>query len=195
MVKTAEMTGELPETLDDMEEYFSEIEETRKAMVTAMMYPAIIFVIAIGVGTFIMLYVVPKFVEIYNSMDNAKIPGITKMVLGLSAFLKKYIVYLSILILIILLLTIYLYKNVKEFRKKMQWIFMHIPVIKNVFIYNEVTTFTKTFASLLSHNVFITDSMAILNKVTNNEIYKEMIYNAINYVSRGRQLSLVFKDQ
>lgn len=195
MVKTAEMTGELPETLDDMEEYFSEIEETRKAMVTAMMYPAIIFVIAIGVGTFIMLYVVPKFVEIYNSMDNAKIPGITKMVLGLSAFLKKYIVYLSILILIILLLTIYLYKNVKEFRKKMQWIFMHIPVIKNVFIYNEVTTFTKTFASLLSHNVFITDSMAILNKVTNNEIYKEMIYNAINYVSRGRQLSLAFKDQ
>ena len=69
MVKTAEMTGELPETLDDMEEYFTEIEETRKAMVTAMMYPAIIFIIAIGVGTFIMLYVVPKFVEIYNTMD------------------------------------------------------------------------------------------------------------------------------
>ena len=195
MVKTAEMTGELPETLDDMEEYFTEIEETRKAMITAMMYPAIIFVIAIGVGTFIMLYVVPKFVEIYNSMDNAQIPGITKMVLGLSAFLKKYIVYLSILVIIILILMIYLYKNVKPFRKKMQWVFMHIPVVKNVFIYNEVTTFTKTFASLLAHNVFITDSMAILNKVTNNEIYKEMIYNAINYVSKGRQLSLAFKDQ
>lgn len=195
MIKTAEMTGELPETLDDMEEYFSEIEETRKAMVTAMMYPAIIFLIAIGVGTFIMLYVVPKFVDIYNSMDNAKIPGITKMVLGFSAFLKKYIVYLSILVVIVLILIIYLYKNVKEFRKKVQWLLMHIPVIKNVFIYNEVTTFTKTFASLLSHNVFITDSMSILNKVTNNEIFKEMIYNAINYVSRGRQLSLAFKDQ
>ncbi|MBR3229531.1 MAG: type II secretion system F family protein [Bacilli bacterium] len=195
MVKTAEMTGELPETLDDMEEYFTEIEETRKAMITAMMYPAIIFVIAIGVGTFIMLYVVPKFVEIYNSMDNAQIPGITKMVLGLSAFLKKYIIYLSVSVVIILVLMIYLYKNIKGFRKRTQWILMHIPVIKNVFIYNEVTTFTKTFASLLSHNVFITDSMAILNKVTNNEIYKEMIYNAINYISKGRQISLAFKDQ
>ena len=195
MIKTAEMTGELPETLDDMEKYFTEIEETRKAMVTAMMYPAIIFVIAIGVGTFIMLYVVPKFIEIYNSIDNAKIPGITKMVLGLSAFLKKYIVYLSISILTLLIIMIYLYNNSKSFRRKIQWLFMHIPVIKNVFIYNEVTTFTKTFASLLSHNVFITDSMAILNKVTNNEIYKEMIYNAINYVSKGRQLSLAFKDQ
>lgn len=195
MVKTAEMTGELPETLDDMEEYFTEIEETRKAMVTAMMYPTIIFVIAIGVGTFIMLYVVPKFVEIYNTMDNAQIPGITKMVLGLSDFLKKYIIFLSIGFVILLILIIYLYKNVKSFRKKIQWILMHIPVIKNVFIYNEVTTFTKTFASLLDHNVFITDSMAILNKVTNNEIYKEMIYNAINYVSKGRHLSLAFKDQ
>ena len=195
MVKTAEMTGELPETLDDMEKYFTEIEETRKAMITAMMYPAIIFVIAIGVGTFIMIYVVPKFVEIYNSMDNAQIPQITKIVLGLSAFLKKYIVHLSIFIVLILILTIYLYKNVKNFRKKIQWILMHIPVIKNVFIYNEVTTFTKTFASLLDHNVFITDSMEILNKVTENEIYKEMINNAIDYVSKGRQISEAFKDK
>ena len=195
MIKTAEMTGELPETLDDMEEYFTEIEETRKAMITAMMYPAIIFVIAIGVGTFIMLYVVPKFVEIYNNMENAKIPAITTVVLALSSFLKKYIVYLFLLGIIILVLFIYFYKNVKIFRKKMQWFFMHIPVIKNVIIYNEVTTFTKTFASLLSHNVYITDSMAILNKVTNNEIYKEMIYNGIKYISKGRQLSLAFKDQ
>lgn len=195
MVKTAEMTGELPETLDDMEEYFTQIEETRKAMITAMMYPAIIFVIAIGVGTFIMLYVVPKFVEIYNTMENAKIPGITKAVLGLSAFLKKYIIYIALITLLALLLIIYLYKNVKGFRKKTQWILMHIPVIKNVFIYNEVTIFTKTFSSLLSHNVFITDSMEILNKVTNNEIYKEMINNAINYVSKGRQISQAFKNQ
>lgn len=195
MVKTAEMTGELPETLDDMEEYFSEIEETRKAMVTAMLYPTIIFVIAIGVGTFIMLYVVPKFVEIYNTMDNTQIPGITKAVLALSDFLQKYIIYIGILTLIIIALLIYLYKNVKNFKRNVQVFLMHIPVFGNVIIYNEVTTFTKTFASLLSHNVFITDSMQILNKITNNEIYKEMIYEAINNISKGRPVSLAFKDQ
>ena len=194
MVKTAEMTGELPETLDDMEEYFTEIEATKKAMVTATMYPAIIFVVAIGVGTFIMLYVVPKFVDIYKSMDNAKIPGITLFILGLSNFLQKYIVYIAILMLIILLLMIYLYKNVTKFRKAFQWFLMHLPVFGNVIIYNEVTTFTKTFASLLGHNVFITDSMAILNKVTNNEIYKEMIHDAITNVTKGKSVSLAFKD-
>ncbi len=195
MVKTAEMTGELPETLDDMEEYFSEMEETRKAMITAMMYPTIIFVIAIGVGTFIMLYVVPKFIEIYNSMDNAKIPGITLFVLGLSEFLQKYIIYIALSIVAILIIFIYLYKNVKTFKRIIQWFLMHLPVFGDVMIYNEVTNFTKTFASLLSHNVFITDSMEILNKITNNEIYKSMISESINNIAKGRPISLAFKDK
>lgn len=195
MVKTAEMTGELPEILDDMEEYYTEMEETRKAMVTAMMYPAIIFVIAIGVGTFIMLYVVPKFIEIYETMDNAKIPGITLAVLALSEFLQKYIIYIGISIVVILIICIYLYKNVKAFRKGVQRLLMHLPVFGDVIIYKEVTTFTKTFASLLSHNVFITDSMEILNKVTNNEIYRELIYDAIDNIAQGKSISSAFKDK
>ena len=195
MIKTAEMTGELPETLDDMEEYFTEIEETRKAMVTAMMYPTIIFIIAIAVGTFIMLYVVPKFVEIYNTMDNAQIPGITTAVLNFSDFLQKYIIYIGIGVVLFLILFIYLYKNVQPFRKSVQWVLMHLPVFGNVIIYKEVTTFTKTFASLLSHNVFITDSMDILNKVTNNEIYRDLIYDAIDNISQGKVISTAFKDQ
>ena len=194
MVKTAEMTGELPEVLDDMEEYFTEIESTRKAMITAMIYPVIIFIIAIGVGTFIMLYVVPKFVDIYNTMDNAELPGITKFVLWLSDFLQNYILIIGVATVGLIALFIYLYKNIIPFKKTVQWILMHLPVFKNVIIYNEVTTFTKTFSSLLAHNVFITDSMDILNKITSNEIYKELIYEAIKNVSVGKNVSLAFKD-
>lgn len=195
MVKTSEMTGELPETLDDMEAYFTELESTRKAMVTAMMYPAIIFVIAIGVGTFIMLYVVPKFIEIYQTMDNAEIPAITIFVLNLSKFLQNYIIYISIGVVIFLVLFIYLFKNVKSFKRTVQYAAMHLPVFADVIIYNEVTTFTKTFASLLSHNVFITDSMDILNQVTNNEIYRELITDAIDNIAKGVSVSDAFKDQ
>lgn len=194
MVKTSEMTGELPEALDDMEEYYTQSEATRKAMVSAMMYPIIIFIIAIGVGTFIMLYVVPKFVEIYESMDNAQIPKITLFVLGLSDFLSKYIIWLGLAAVILILLFAYLYRNIKAFRTTIQWILMHLPVFGNVVIYNEVTMFTKTFSSLLAHNVFITDSMDILNKVTNNEIYKMMILDAITNVAKGDNISTAFKD-
>ena len=71
---------------------------------------------------------------------------------------------------------------------------MHVPVIKNVLIYNEVAVFTKTFASLLKNNVYITESIGILSKITNNEIYKEIMYQTIDNIARGDKISMAFKD-
>ena len=71
---------------------------------------------------------------------------------------------------------------------------MHIPVIKNIIIYNEVIMFTKTFASLINYDVFITDSMEILGKITNNEIYKLLIRDAVVNLSNGNSVSVAFKD-
>lgn len=195
MIKTSEMTGELPEVLDEMEEYYTETEATRKAMVTAMMYPMIIFFVALAVGTFIMIYVVPQFVEIYENMDGAEIPGITIAVLAFSEFLQKNLIWLILGLIGVILVILYLYKNVKSFRAGMQYTLMHIPVIGNVIIYNEVTMFAKTFSSLLSHNVFITDSMDILNRITNNEIYKMLILDTITNLAKGEKVSESFRDQ
>jgi len=194
MVKASEMTGELPEVLDDMEDYFTEIDKTRKQMITAMTYPTIIFVLAMAAIVFIMVWVVPKFVVIYEDIDGASIPGITLFVMNLSNFLQKSWIWLVIGIIVIVLIFIYLYRNVKAFKSTIQWILMHIPVIGNVIIYNEVTMFTKTFASLLAHNVFITDSMDILKRLTNNEVYKSLIFETIDNLAKGEKISLAFQD-
>lgn len=194
MIKAAEMTGELPEALDDMAEYFTESDKTRKQMITAMMYPSIVFVFATAAIVFIMMFVVPKFVEIYESMDASKIPAFTRFVVNVSEFLGNYFVFILIGIAILIILFIYMFKNIKFFRTIIQWIAMHIPVFGNVIIYNEVTMFTKTFSSLLSHNVYITDSMDVLNRITNNEIYKMLILSTINNLAKGEKISLAFKD-
>jgi len=194
MVKASEMTGELPEALDDMAEYYTETDKTRKQMITAMIYPSIIFVIAIAAITFIMVFVVPKFVAIYDSMDNAKLPWITQVIVDLSAFLDNYLGIILIVTILMIVALVYMYKKIKLFRTIVQFIVMHIPVFGNVIIYNEVTMFTKTFCSLLRHNVFITDSMEILNKITNNEIYKMIILDTITNLARGEKISLAFKD-
>lgn len=194
MVKASEMTGELPEVLDDMSDYFTETDKTRKQMITAMTYPAIIFVLAIAAVIFIMVYVVPQFVKIYEGIDGAEIPPITIFVMNLSAFLQSNYLYMIIGICLFILVFVYLFKNVKAFKTFIQWILMHTPIFGNVIIYNEVTMFTKTFASLLAHNVFITDSMEILNKITNNEIYKMLILDTITNLAKGEKISLAFKD-
>ncbi len=194
MIKASEMTGELPEALDDMTEYYTETEKTRKQMITALTYPSIVFIFAIGALVFVMVFVVPNFVELYEGLDGVELPGITLAVLNISNFLQSSYIILILSIIAIIGLFIFLMKKVKAFKVLVQWINMHIPILGEIIIYNEVTMFTKTFASLLAHNVFITDSMDILNKITNNEIYRALILDTIANLAKGDKISLAYKD-
>ena len=100
-----------------------------------------------------------------------------------------------ILILVVIFLIIYyLYRNVKSIRYALQKFAMKLPLFGKIIIYNEMTIFTKTFSSLLKNNVFITESMEILTKITNNEIYKEIMFNTINNIAAGEKISTSFKD-
>ena len=193
MIKAAEASGTLIETLDDMANYYTEVNETHKQMTSAMTYPAIITIFSIGVVIFILLYVVPQFVDIY-AQNNAKVIGITKIVIDVSNFLKeKYLVLLCVIAALIVGIVI-LYHTVKAFKTSFQIFIMHIPIIKDIVMYNELAIFSKTFASLLKNNVFITDSMDILSKITNNEIYKAILYKTINNIVKGEKISEAFKD-
>lgn len=194
MVKTAEMTGDLPGTLDDMSNYYDSIEKTRKQMIAALMYPGIVLGFSIVVIAFILIFVVPKFIDMFTQMD-AEIPGITKFVINASAFMQHNVLYVFIGVVILFIIYRLLYTSVKLFRLIMQWFFMHIPVLGKVIIYNEVTMFTKTFASLLNHDILIRDSMEILNKITKNEIYKMIISDTMVNLYSGDRISDSFKDQ
>lgn len=195
MVKAAELTGELPESLDDMVVYYTEAEAVRKEMISALTYPSMVFVFTLAVLTFVMVYVVPKFVEIYDSMEAVEIPQFTLVIINASNYLEKNVFWIFLGLIIFIAIIYYLYKNVKIIRTLLQWVFMHIPILKDVIIYNEVTLFSKTFASLLAHNVYITDSMDILNRATNNEIYKMMILDTVANLARGDKISKAFENQ
>ena len=193
MIKTAEMTGNLPETLDDMVDYYTESESTKKQMKSAMMYPAVVTIFAAVVVTFILMWVVPQFVDIYADLGS-DLPAITIAVIAISDFLKNYLIFILIGIILIILLYLYLYKNVKSFRKQMQTFSMHLPVFGNIIIYNEITIFAKTFANLINHNVFITDSIDVLSKITSNEIYKKLIFDTAKNLTKGESISKAFKN-
>jgi len=194
MVKTAEMTGDLPTVLDDMADYYTSMDKTRKQMVSAMTYPLVVLTIAIGVLIFMLIYLVPQFVGMYAEQD-AELPGITLMIMGASNFVRANYIYIIIAVVLFVILFIYLYKNVKSFRTTVQTFLMHVPVIKNIIIYNEVANFTKTFASLINHGVYITDSMEILSKITNNEVYKRMINNCLRNLGKGESISASFRGE
>ncbi len=194
MVKAAELTGDLSATLDEMSEYYTSIEETKKQMIAALTYPTIVLVLAIVVVSFCLIWVVPSFIGMFSEAE-ATLPAITQFTVSASNFLTNN--YWTIIIILSAVLIIYIsaFKNVKSFRKTMQTFYMQLPVIGNIIIYNEVTMFTKTFAQLLNHSVRITDSMAILSKITNNEVYKDIIVNTLNTLSKGGKISESFRGQ
>lgn len=194
MVKTAEMTGQLTEVLDDMADYYRTMDANRRQIITAMTYPSVIFVIAIAIITFIILFIVPEFVDIYATAG-AELPGITLAIIDFSLFLKNNFIYILLGVLTCILLFVFLYKRFKNFRYAVQWTMLHLPIVKTVIMDSEIIMFTKTFASLTNHDVFITDSMEILGKITNNEIYKSMIGDAIVNLKAGEGISVAFKNQ
>ncbi|MDO4369385.1 MAG: type II secretion system F family protein [bacterium] len=194
MVRTAELTGDLPEILDDMQEYYDSIDKTHKAAVSAMIYPTILFIFAMCVLVFIMAYVIPNFVTLFEQ-QNAELPAVTKVVMAISSFIVNYKYWLIGIILVISVVGFLMYKHIKGFRKTLQTIIMKLPGFGNIVIYREVTMFTKTFASLLNHNVFITDSMEILGSVSNNEVFKDIINDSLDYLSKGAKISDAFEDK
>ena len=139
------------------------------------------------------MWVVPQFVDIYADLGS-DIPTITKVVIAISDFLKNYLLVILIVIILVIVVYLVLFKNVKSFRMTMQELAMHLPVFGNIIIYNEVTIFAKTFANLINHNVFITDSMDVLSKITDNEIYKRLIFDTARNLTKGEAISKAFKD-
>ena len=194
MLKTSELTGNLTEALDDMAAYYKTADSNRKQIISALTYPSVVLVISIAVLTFLLIFIVPKFVDIFNQLGS-ELPGITVFLINLSTFVQNNIIKIVLTLAAVIVILIAMYKNIRKFRYIVQWVLMHIPVIKDVIIYNEVIMFTKTFSSLIRHDVFITDSIEMLGKVTSNEIFKDIIKEAVTNLSTGSGLSKAFEDK
>ena len=192
MLKTSEMTGDLTGVLDDMASYYKRQDSNRKQVINAMTYPSVLMIFAIAVLTFVITYVVPSFTDMYASAGSS-LPKITQIIMGISDFVIINWYYILLIIIVIVIVLTLLYKSSKFIKYGMQAFVMHIPVVSDLIKYNQLVTFTSTFSTLIKHDVFITDSMDILSRITENEIYKKLIDDSIQNLSKGNGVSVAFK--
>ena len=191
MIKSAEATGEIIKTLDDMANYYTEIDKTRKEMISAIIYPAILLIFAIAILTFIMVYVIPEFIRIYDQAGIV-VSGFTLTIINISKYITANLDVILLIAFLVIIVLLLLYKKSKGVRKAIQSFGMHIPFFGKIIIYHELTLFTKTFASLLRNSVYITSSMEILSNITNNEVYKDIMMETISNIARGEKISKSF---
>jgi len=187
MVRAGEVSGQLDDILVRLAEYLEASEKLKRDIRAAMTYPVISLVMIVGIILFLMVGIVPKFKEIFDSLD-IELPALTKGVLATSYAIKDHfsIVIVSMVGLIALFV---LWKRSKWGGRYWDWVLLHIPVFGPLFQKVALSRFARTFATLIKSGVPILGALEIVSATAGNRIICEVIDNAKENVRQGHTLA------
>ncbi len=192
MLKAGEATGSLDETLERLGDHYEKQHTTRQKVIAALSYPAVVGIIAIGVVIFLLLAVVPTFVDMFADMGS-ELPLITRVVLGASEIVQKYW-YVLVLLVILGAAGITLIRRKKETKYYLDYFILRIPVFGSLIQKAVLARMTRTFSSLFSSSVPILQSMVILERVVENEVIARVIKESRDSLESGGSLTEPMKD-
>ncbi|HAT4301925.1 MAG: type II secretion system F family protein [Clostridium perfringens] len=186
MIDAGERSGNLDIILKRMAEYYEKETKIRGKIKSAMIYPIVLGVVAIIAITFILTFVMPTFVQMFEE-NNVDLPMSTKMVLGTSKMLGKYgIIIFLILVTAIILLGKYL--KSEEGQYKLSSINLKIPVIKKLTQKIIVSRFTRTMGIVSSSGMSLVTSIEIVAFVVGNKIAEKELLKVKEKVLKGEGL-------
>lgn len=186
MIDAGERSGNLDIILKRMADYYEKETKIRGKIKSAMIYPIVLGVVAIIAITFILTFVMPTFVQMFEE-NNVDLPMSTKMVLGTSKMLGKYgIIIFLILVTAIILLGKYL--KSEEGQYKLSSINLKIPVIKKLTQKIIVSRFTRTMGIVSSSGMSLVTSIEIVASVVGNKIAEKELLKVKEKVLKGEGL-------
>lgn len=186
MIDAGERSGNLDIILKRMAEYYEKETKIRGKIKSAMIYPIVLGVVAIIAITFILTFVMPTFVQMFEE-NNVDLPMSTKMVLETSKVLGKYgIIIFLILVTAIILLGKYL--KSEEGQYKLSSINLKIPVIKKLTQKIIVSRFTRTMGIVSSSGMSLVTSIEIVASVVGNKIAEKELLKVKEKVLKGEGL-------
>ncbi|MFR4052858.1 MAG: type II secretion system F family protein [Clostridium perfringens] len=186
MIDAGERSGNLDIILKRMSEYYEKETKIRGKIKSAMIYPIVLGVVAIIAITFILTFVMPTFVQMFEE-NNVDLPMSTKMVLETSKVLGKYgIIIFLILVTAIILLGKYL--KSEEGQYKLSSINLKIPVIKKLTQKIIVSRFTRTMGIVSSSGMSLVTSLEIVASVVGNKIAEKELLKVKEKVLKGEGL-------
>ena len=186
MIDAGERSGNLDIILKRMAEYYEKETKIRGKIKSAMIYPIVLGVVAIIAITFILTFVMPTFVQMFEE-NNVDLPMSTKMVLETSKMLGKYgIIIFLILVTAIILLGKYL--KSEEGQYKLSIINLKIPVIKKLTQKIIVSRFTRTMGIVSSSGMSLVTSIEIVASVVGNKIAEKELLKVKEKVLKGEGL-------
>jgi len=192
MVDAGEIGGALDQILLRLATYREKADALVRKVRGALVYPAVIVTVAIGV-TFIMLtYIVPVFAKMFEGLG-AELPAPTQMVLKLSAFLRNNI--LTGAILLILLCVFYRwYSRTNKGRLLIDKFKLKAPLLGSLLRKTAISRFTRTLGTLISSGVSILDALEITAKTAGNRVIQDAIKRSVVSIAEGETITHPLKE-
>jgi type IV pilus assembly protein PilC len=190
MVAAGEESGKLSESLDIVANQMEKTYTLKKKIKGAMMYPSIVLVAMIGIGVFMLMFVVPSLVGIFEDME-VELPVTTRAIIALSDFAQANGLLLLAMIIAVIV-GIWSYARTKRGGLMVDWIVLHIPLITPLYKQTIAARTTRTLSSLLSSGVPVIQAIAIVNETINNSYFKAVLNEAAKRIQVGQPMSAVF---
>jgi type IV pilus assembly protein PilC len=192
LIASGEQSGSLDIMLRRLAEFIEKIVKLRSKVKQAMIYPSAIVSFAILVAIFLLWKVIPVFAQIFLELG-AELPGLTAAVIALSQFVQKYIIF-------IFLGLIALVVGFGYFRKTQQgrWIvdrwLLKLPLFGDILRKVAISRITRTLSTLVAGGVPMLESLKITSTTSGNVVLEASVMQARQLVSEGKSLTESFKE-
>jgi len=187
MVEAGETGGILDIILQRLSTFIEKIVKLKRDIISAMIYPAAVVLLAIGAVAVIMVIVIPQFQQIFMGLlgPGEQLPLPTRIVVGISNFLAGWGGLVILAVIIASVIALRFYRKTPGGKKVIDLVLLKIPILGDIFRKIAVARFSRTLSTLLSSGVPILQSLDITAKTSGNVVVEEAIQKVRSGVERG----------
>jgi general secretion pathway protein F len=182
-VSAGEQSGHLDAVLERLSEYTESREQMRQNIVGAMLYPLVLTIMCFTIVSILLTYVVPKVVDVFEA-NHAKLPLATRVLVGVSGFLRNYGIWLLIAIAIGALLFWRAIKT-RATRLRVHQAMLGLPLMGRIVRGVNTASFTRTLSILTASAVPVLDALRIASEVIINLPMRDAVTEAAARVREG----------
>jgi general secretion pathway protein F len=192
MVRSGEASGHLAEVLTRLADYLTNAKSVRSGVVSALVYPAILFTVAVLSIVGMLGFVVPQFETLFNDRGDAR-PVLTRVVISAGDGLIRY----GWLLLLLLGMTVYVVRHwlrSEEGRAKFDESMVRLPFFGAIIFKYEVSRFSRTVGTLLGNGVSLLRALSIAVETVDNTHIKNSLRVLEPAVKRGQRMSVALEE-
>lgn len=188
MVRAGEAGGVLDTVLERLASYRERAAALRSKVVNALIYPLVIVVVAVSVISAVIVWVIPRFRQIFDSFG-VELPALTQGLLNVSSFSVSYWYVVFGVPAALVLLHFFFMARPGRYRRAMHGLLLRIPLLGTILVQSLIAAFSRTFGTLLQAGVPHLDALAIVRDTSSNDVLAESVEEIRRVVREGESIA------